>query len=163
MSYTLEFISSGDTDSILLQSGRLDLYDYAKQLFHENYLTGIGWGEFIGMSSIVDPGGNNTSVHNIYFQLLCETGVIGFVSFLTGAICSLLSSLKTKKEIEIYQGEDKDIYYSLFKISFSGQLLFLLFGFVENPIYNEDNLLYYFLMVFVNYVVSENIRKSSLF
>lgn len=160
MAYTLEFMASGDTDSILLQSGRLNLYDYAKQLFHENFLTGIGWGEFIEMSSTVNSG-YNTSVHNIYFQLLCETGVVGFGSFLIGVICSLHYSLKTKKEIESYQGQDKALYYSLFKIAFSGQLLFLLFGFVENPIYNEDNLLYYFLMVFINYVVRENIRKVS--
>lgn len=162
MAYSLDFLSEGDVDGILLQSGRLDLYDYAKLLFHENFLTGIGWGEFIEKSSMVDPGGHNTSVHNIYLQLLCETGVIGFGSFVFGAACSLVSSIKAKKMIENFYGNEKDLYYSLFKVSFSGQLLFLLFGFVENPLYNENNLLFYFLMIFINYVLIENMKRRRI-
>ena len=160
MAYTFDFLSEGDIDALLFQSGRLDLYDYAKLLFQENFMTGIGWGEFIEKSSMVDPGGNNTSVHNIYLQLLCETGVIGLGAFILGAACSLVSSIRAKKMIENFNGTEKDLYYSLFKISFSGQLLFLLFGFVENPLYNENNLLFYFLMVFINYVLIENMKRT---
>ena len=160
MAYSLDFLSEGDINGLLLQSGRLDLYDFAKQLFQDNFLTGIGWGEFIEKSSMVDPGGHNTSVHNVYLQLLCETGVIGFGSFVFGAACSLVSSIRTKKQIENFNGKEKDLFYSLFKISFSGQLLFLLFCFVENPLYNENNLLFYFLMVFINYVLIENMKRT---
>lgn len=67
---------------------RLVLWSTAWNFFAGAPLLGIGWGNFVGlygsytssMSAWIPP--NIFAVHNIYLQLLAETGLIGFSIFL---------------------------------------------------------------------------------
>lgn len=149
ISSTISFLEEGNISGLLDSSGREKLYDLALELIKINPVTGIGWSEFSKVASTRFTGA--TSVHNIYLQLLCETGYIGLISFLVGALSSLFVCLTTRKKLNTYHGENKDYFERLHSISFCGQLLFLLFGFVENPIYNENCLIFYFLMVLLTF------------
>lgn len=160
LAYTFSFLSKGNTDGLLEESGRLVLYDYAQELFHQNYWTGIGWAQFSDKITDVLPSGSSLSVHNVYLQLLCETGVLGFSAFLLGAISSIIALIQTKRLLNNYNGYDKTNYEMLYSISLTGQVLFLMFCFVENPIYNENNLIFYFLMILLNYNILENLQNN---
>ncbi len=66
---------------------RLLLWDTAWNLFLHSPTIGVGWGNFTGLyesyvqafSSLIPPG--VFAIHNIYLQLLAETGLVGFFSF----------------------------------------------------------------------------------
>lgn len=160
LAYSFDFLSKSNIDGLLEESGRLILYDYAKELFLQNYWTGIGWAQFSDKITDILPSGSSLSVHNVYLQLLCETGVIGFSTFLLGAISSIIALIQTKRLLNNYNGYDKTNYENLYSISLTGQILFLMFCFVENPIYNENNLIFYFLMILLNYNLLENLKNN---
>ncbi|MGD0226640.1 MAG: O-antigen ligase family protein [Terriglobia bacterium] len=66
---------------------RLVLWGTAWGYFMHSPVTGIGWGNFVGLygsdlsafSAWIPPG--QFAVHNIYLQLLAETGLVGFAAF----------------------------------------------------------------------------------
>lgn len=66
---------------------RLLLWATALNLFTHSPIIGVGWGNFIGLydsylksfSDMIPPG--VFAIHNIYLQLLAETGVVGLGAF----------------------------------------------------------------------------------
>ena len=64
--------------------GRVLLWATAWDYFLHSPVMGVGWGNFVDLygsdlTSLVPPG--LYAVHNIYLQLLAETGLVGFVAF----------------------------------------------------------------------------------
>lgn len=157
---TISFLEDGDIEGVLLSSGRSWLYDLAEKLFHENPITGIGWAQFSKISGRV----NNqvTSVHNIYLQLLCETGIVGFGSFIlaagTTAVRTIRSYISSRSAKQVEYG----ILQQFLLLSIAGQLLFLLFGLVENPLYNGNCLAFYFLMVLMGESIMLKLKAKQL-
>ncbi len=157
LAYTIEYLMEGNTAGLMERSGREHLYELAWKLYDTNPVFGIGWAEF---SKVVEKlYVNATSVHNIYLQLLCETGIVGVASFALGAAVSLIKTLSAKRLIDRYDGEDKNKYEKIFMISLSGQILFLLFGIVENPLYNENCLIFYFLMIVMGISLQSVVKR----
>ena len=73
-------LNSGNSD---VSSGRFELYKIAWEKFLDRPVLGIGWREY---SNIIDKyyaqyRGSFMDAHNVYLQLLCETGIIGFGIF----------------------------------------------------------------------------------
>ncbi len=155
---TFKFIEAGDISGLLESSGRESLYDLAMKLYQENSWFGIGWNEFVRIVS--DRQGVITSVHNIYLQLLCETGIVGLTAFLIGAITSLIMSLTNQGLIYKYKGNDKEKYSRMYAITVTGQIFFILFCFVENPIYNENCLIFYFFAVLLSMSLKNKLRQE---
>lgn len=62
---------------------RLQLWLSAWNLFIHSPVVGVGWGNFTGVYGLDDPSFEPGVVgsHNIYLQLLSETGLVGFVAF----------------------------------------------------------------------------------
>lgn len=64
-------------------SGRFDLWENAINLFLENPIIGAGWGRFANYTTGVFretyDGQSVRDVHNVFLQLLCETGIVGAV------------------------------------------------------------------------------------
>ena len=84
-------------------SGRQDLWTVAWRIFEEHPLVGIGLGNFqvVEARYVLRPGSithvtliSETPhlVHNVYLQLLAETGVIGLVAFVFVALGSMRAS-----------------------------------------------------------------------
>lgn len=157
IAYTISYLEEGNIDGLLFQSGRSWIYELAKSLYSGNSLTGIGWANFSKSYSSIY--GHATSVHNIYLQLLCETGIIGLISFLIGAITSLIISFRNIRNIEWINSNDENHLGKLASISLSGQVLFLLLGFVENPLYNENCLLAYLIFVIIAFFLQYRINN----
>lgn len=76
-------------------NGRSYLYECAWSMFHANPLLGCGWGtysKYVATTSLgamySNLGFSSMSAHNVYLQLLAETGVIGLISFVFPAFAS---------------------------------------------------------------------------
>lgn len=83
--------------------------------------------------------------HNMYIQLLAETGIIGITLFIVAAIYNLKVSI-TKRKI---------LNHSCLDISIYIQALFLFYGFTGNPIYGHIFLMTYFCSIALNKIESE--------
>jgi putative inorganic carbon (HCO3(-)) transporter len=80
------------------QTSRLALWQAAAQMFIEHPVLGVGYGNYkVVYSSLVSYQGN-LDAHNLYLQLLAETGVIGFVSFCAFVGAFLFSALRSMRE-----------------------------------------------------------------
>lgn len=132
------FTISGDTNTFL--SGREVIYLLAWELFLDNPILGTGWYTFPQLTSgllAVD-----IDAHNIYLQLLCETGIIGFSIFaswfvinLYKAIEMLCGSRRGKKDYKQYE------YALCFSIGF--QVFFLVYGMSGSPLYVNQLMIIY--------------------
>ncbi|MDK2937282.1 MAG: hypothetical protein PWP62_2290 [Eubacteriaceae bacterium] len=117
--------------------GRETFYAASWIQFSNNPIFGCGWKK---MMSLI---GHDT--HNIYIQLLAETGIIGFLLFAGLIAYGVLSATKTLKEYT----KDRDrigksnyslLYFSTFYIYF-----FVLYGMTGNPLYDEQT--FYIFMI----------------
>ena len=139
-------------------SGRETLYTVSLQLFRTNPLTGNGWGYFqIYLGQNYD---RVTAVHNVYLQLLCETGILGLVCFLLGQMVMLGRLFKTRNKISDNIGNAL-LYKKMWKIAFFGEMFFSIYAFTGNPLYNSDYLIFYFMCIIMNEVIINIIEQTS--
>ena len=132
-------IESNDLEEVT--SGRNTLMRNALDLYKSDIFFGIGWGNF---SKIY-----GTSVHNVYVQLLAETGTLGFISFIFPAVITLIGTILKARELE---GESQMVIYTV-KFSLGIQLLFLFYSFTGNPLYNTQWIYLYFIACSLYYVI----------
>ena len=126
------FTNMGEDENILI---RYALWEEAMNAFAWEPLMGIGW---FGFSDRIAPlvGGRSGHAHNVYIQLLCETGIIG-----TLVLCGwmLYALLKTMRLLRIIS-RDKARYPQYIRmwvfVSAAFQLYFAMYCLTENPLYD---------------------------
>ncbi len=133
-----------------LTSGRTLLYKYAWMYFTENPFSGIGWCNFAETLG--------TSVHNIYLQLLAETGIFGLALFIYVAVKSLNILCRA---IKLSVGKD-EITQGVLLTCLLIQVFFLLLGFTDNPLYGEGTRTIYLFscIVGISVFISLNSDKT---
>ena len=119
-----------------ITSGRLGLYRWALQLFREHPMLGIGWGRY--RTTVV---GNVTRVksletHNIYLQLLAETGIVGFLAFMTALLTFWSKSRAAYRDCALRDDGGMRDWRRLLFFSHAYQTYFLLYGLTGNPLYD---------------------------
>lgn len=117
-----------------MSNGRFVRFAYGWELFKQNPIFGIGWAQY--RYNYI----KYSDVHNIYIQLLCETGIVGTVIFVLAFLCSLVKGIKkllTCVRLNITDERRELLFYALFV-----QLLFLMYGLVGNGLY--DYYIFYF-------------------
>ena len=122
--------------------GREQLRNQAWIYFSNNPLFGVGWDNFKNIFTL-----RRTHVHNIYVQLLCETGVIGFSIFVVFFIKCINVTLK-----KIKLARSKSNEYSWLMLSLFMQVYFLLYGMTGNPLYDSEETILYFFAVGICYL-----------
>ncbi len=135
------FISVGD-------NGREELWQNCIIMFKDSIWIGQGFGTFNEYNK--DLGYRQYGevwtyeAHNIYFQLLGETGIIGITMVLIAFGISIITTIKLLR-IEQYK-KDKEskifIYFSLYI-----QLLFIIYGITGNTFYYWHQLYTYFFAI----------------
>ena len=97
---------------------------------------GCGWKQMVKLLE--------HDVHNIYIQLLAETGLVGFSFYIILFISGLNMAVKLVKEISrtevINVQERKLLIFAAYYMFF-----FVLYGFTGNPLYDEQP--FYLLMI----------------
>lgn len=119
-------------------SGRTKLWTLAEHLWKLDFWTGIGYGSFSSfttdhMAYVYSNFGvqRTYAAHNIYLQLLAETGVVGFCLFCAFFIVALIGSVKILKQIEKSEFELR----FLATVALFLQMWFLMYGMSGNPLY----------------------------
>ncbi|MGN0151053.1 MAG: O-antigen ligase family protein [Wujia sp.] len=125
------FKSSRDLDS--LSSGRMELITVALDYFKSSPIVGIGFNQFMYR--------NGVAVHNVFFQYLCEGGVLTFVLFILASMVSFVNAFKTTKYVYVNNIKEWKfiITFSLYILSF--MFLYCMTG---NPMFD-----YMFLYIIV--------------
>lgn len=134
-------ISKGD-----LANGRSNLYDLALSLWSKKVIFGNGWGTFSYYYNIYIHNVNAGSfldAHNIYLQLLCETGIVGALFLIFGMLYSAYSSYKNI----LCNNSTNKVESIMIKFAFAYQVFFLLYGITGNPLYDHQCYVVYFIVI----------------
>lgn len=123
-------------------SSRDHLWEYAIKMFNEKPLFGHGWGSYAGSVDLVVDTVDVSSIyaHNIYFQLLAEVGIVGFLLFLIPMLKTLLITFKINKTPIEQDGVEMTF-------SLCMQLFFFIYGLSGNTLYDKQMLLPYMIAV----------------
>ncbi len=134
----------GYTSGKDISSNRISIYSYAWELFIKNPVVGIGWGNFRNMTIGNITQAHTVEVHNIYLQLLCETGILGFIVVVFPMILFLIASFSAVGKVKEVNSTSSDITLNkAVRFSLAYQIYFLLYGLLENPLYDHNFLIMY--------------------
>ena len=89
--------------------------------------------------------------HSMYYELLGETGIIGIVLFCAIMIFSLVYSIKLYK-----YGNMTNVWRGLLWFSISMQVLFIVYGYSGNVLYDKAQLFTYLSSISMVIAVSHN-------
>lgn len=124
-------------------SNRTNLTKLALKLYEGHEALGIGWKSFNQYT--LSRWGFTNYVNNIYLQLLCETGVLGALLFITPMIVTLIRTVSLMKKARFRPLDDD--YIPILSLSLALQLFFLIYGFFEIPFYDYTFLFVYALAI----------------
>ena len=119
--------------------GRTARFAESMLIFRENPFFGIGWN---GSSYyFAQTTGLFINVHNIYVQLLCETGFIGASLYFAFFIYNYVQAWRTIKKVKCinYTKSEKTSICTAFMI----ETFFLFYGITGNPLYDFQTLFPY--------------------
>lgn len=127
-----------------ITSNRIPLYLHAWELFLQHPLFGIGWGNFsktvVGTVTVQ----TEMQVHNVYLQLLSETGLIGTTFILLPFLLTYIYTIKMTYFLSNNKGNYSFSWKFAVLYSLYIQTFLLLYGFTGNPLYDNSFLMMYF-------------------
>lgn len=130
-------------------NGRSYLYEYAWGMFCASPVFGNGWGAYSKLvattslgSMYADLGFSSMSAHNVYLQLLAETGIVGLAIFVVSAMATLVVSMR-RAHFHRTTGAFGESFclWACFGI----QIFFLIYCFSGNPLYDPQCYIPYFI------------------
>ena len=140
-----------------ITNGRIPLYYAAVQMFIKNPVFGIGWGMFkFEFSSYVKLHIEYIEVHNVYLQLLAETGAAGFIVFIMFFINNIGSAVRLFTNPVYRERLTKDMISGL-NFSIGIQAFFLLYCMTGNPLYDIQMYLPYCFACSVGKKIKEQV------
>ena len=134
----------------------------AIQMFKEDPLFGKGWLQFGRLHPTYNSGDEIfRNVHNVYIQLLCESGIIGTVLIVGLMAYTIIITIKRILVINKTRTANQELLFLVF--SFSYQLFFLLYGITGNPLYDVQTLFPYMLCcgITYKYCTKASVRKAN--
>ena len=125
-------------------NGRNSLYELAFSLWDKHVIFGNGWGAFsyfyqITLYQVGDVA--YIDAHNVFIQLLCEVGIVGFIFVALIMVLSFFNICQQIKKSESLTNENK----IFLKFSFLYQLFFLFYCITGNPLYDPQCFVIYFI------------------
>ena len=137
---TVVFDRLADMQDWSTLGGRTELYEEAIKMFKQHPVIGNGWTSYLletehTIGRVYEKQYARMMAHNIYLQLLAETGVVGLITFL---YLFLSNTIKLSKMIfaqgidSICEHENSKYIAALIYLL----LFFMLYGFSGNPLYD---------------------------
>lgn len=142
-----------------ITNNRTRWWNVAITYFKQNILFGIGWGNFAGLCARVE--GYYAHCHNVYLQLLCETGIVGFTIYISWMVKCLHCAFKNfiyARDIKMQ--DEKDYYFMGFSLGY--QIFFLLYCFTGNPLYDEEMFIPYFISCAISLYYRKRILRGDI-
>jgi O-antigen ligase len=139
-----------DNSSDDITSGRLQLWQFALQLFYAHPIIGTGWHSF----PIIYRGytGIDMEAHNVFIQLLSETGIVGFVFVLSMFIAMLRLTFSIINKVRFGLINLPENYKQALFFSLTYQIFFLCYCITGNVLYD--------ISTFISYMFSCSIAFS---
>lgn len=129
---------------------RYDMWDYEMRMFQAKPLFGFGFASF---NLLYSPRGTYAAFgHNIYIELLAETGIVGILLFIFSNIFLIKDLWKVYKKRKQYGAEYNKIFY--FMIYILG--LWYVYGLTGNVMYYKFQIFIYFIL---HYMVGTLLRE----
>lgn len=138
-------------------SNRTNLYVLAINFYKENKLWGVGW-KFFNQYTY-NRWGKANYVNNVFLQLLAETGIVGFILFVTPMILCLRRTF-VQLNIVRKQYMDNDKLVQFLSLSLAMQLFFLLYSIFEIPFYDYTFLLVYGIAIVISNSVQAELSEN---
>lgn len=143
------FLNTTDDTNI---DSRLIFWQAALNQFQSHKLFGIGWFGFRNnVASSVNYSGH---CHNVYIQLLCENGIIGFSIFVLWFIGSLVNTIVLVRDC-FSSISDRNIRIKLM-FSLCYQIYFLMYCYTGNPLFDSFQYPVYFVACIISMFYSHN-------
>lgn len=139
---------------------RYIFWNQAIEAFKKNPLFGIGWSGFREKVNTINEG----HCHNIYIQLLCETGIVGTCILGIWFAYSLKKSMMYVKKANSYTVNFEHKNLSFFCLAY--QVYFLLYGLTGNPLYDVYVYPIYYIVCVISIYYSnviENAKNEVIF
>lgn len=151
MTATLEAAEEGED----VMTGRGVLWEASFQLFLQKPILGIGWRKTEDLIRLIVYSSIPLSSHNIYIQLLTETGLVGIVIYLRAFINTLKHSIQC--DLNPCTTNDNFDTIGIIRYSLYYQLFFFLYGitgvnYVDRP---------YLVMLIISVFFLINAKKIS--
>ena len=143
------FISIAEDGDIT--TGRIDLWIKATDYFKKYPVCGIGFKQFIRIEGL--------DVHNVFLQLLCETGVLGFLTHVIPMSLTMFSSIRHLvflRKKHLYNNDTEKQFYMTFAVCY--QMFFLMYCITGNPWYDLPTLFPYMFCVGINLYFSREMK-----
>lgn len=128
------FASFFESDNFFINSTRWQLWQDAWKLWLEHPVFGVGWGRFVELSVSVFSYSKNHSVNLDYLQILCETGIVGFVLMMTPILTMFTRALHMAKFVARTKLIPQQRQLILFAVYV--QIFTLMYACVEVPFYS---------------------------
>jgi O-antigen ligase len=138
-----------------VDSGRSTLYYIALQLWKQNWLTGIGWRQFNGLTTSVYGYIRGHEVNCDYIQFLCETGIIGTILVFIPIVFTFIKAIKLCKRICTISKIDIITRYIVIFATYI-QIFILIYAFVEIPFYDT---FFFIIYIFSCIIVKDTYAK----
>lgn len=133
-----------NNETVDVSNGRFLLYGIAINYFKSAPLFGIGWREFSKRVVVFfNEDSSFRDTHNVFLQLLCETGIVGALVFFALFAVSLIITIHLilahkRKELDLSETARFGLAFSLMT-----QVFFLCYAMTGNPLYDTVTLYYY--------------------
>lgn len=148
-----EGIAGGQKSLDELSTGRMSLWLLAIDLFSKNPIVGIGWCNFYKHNIF------QYHAHNTYLQVLCETGIVGFVFYISFIILTMAFSVKTIRKCVILGKRD---YLQVICPGFGMQCFYLFYSITGNTLYDYWYFWAYCICVVLSSYVGAKLKEYYL-
>jgi O-antigen ligase len=154
---TIASFATGDD----ITTGRVVLYEKAWSLFLSEPLTGVGWRQFARITEGILIRDVKSEVHNVYLQILTETGIIGFILIMTPIIYTYFFTYQQIVKIRYSSDGYEPLFKASLLFSFYIQSMFLIISIVANTFYVYTELYIYFFACAISISASLNRGEPS--
>lgn len=156
---TISALEAGEDAS----TGRNVLWAASWQLFLTQPILGIGWRNTETYIRLLVYSSVELSTHNVYLQLLTETGIIGALIFGGAFIFSIKHFYKTYKRAHRFAKESDEriakVYFGLTRCATYYQVFFLLYCITGCNLQERAFMIFYFVSIFITKEIDRNISN----
>lgn len=146
-----------------LSNGRIWFWEFALEKFRQNPVFGIGWGGFKHYyhMRIGDYSSTSTTVdaHNVYLQILCEMGIVGFVVFLCAVSATFKTTWSALKRVCKNKRKYSNSVINELTLSIGMQVFFVLYCFTGNCLYDCEFFFVYAISCAMAFNKAETLKE----